>query len=65
MTDVGGLYPRGCIRLEGQVFDPMTPHGFIRTGHKVQARRLTGAGRIAVRRQMDDGTFGGEETWQA
>jgi len=55
----------GCVRFEGQVFEPIMASRFIRIGHKVQVRRLTGAGRIAVRRVNDDGTFGGEETWEA
>lgn len=56
----------GCVKFEGQVFEPTTPGRFIRIGHKVQVRRLTGATwLIAVRRRLDDGTFGGVETWQA
>ena len=61
--EVSDVY--GCVKFEGQVFEPTTPGRFIRIGHKVQVRRLTGAGRIAVRRVNDDGTFGGEETWEA
>lgn len=63
--DFSGTYAYGCVCFEGQRFEPTTPDGFIRTRHRVQVRRLTGAGRIAVRRVNDDGTFGGEETWEA
>jgi hypothetical protein len=64
VTDPGGSYYYGCVRFEGGCYEPTTPHGFIRPGMKVEVRRLTGAGRLAVRRVLDDGSRGGEETWK-
>lgn len=54
----------GCVEFEAQVFEPRTPGRFIRIGHQVQVRRISSWG-IVVRRVHDDGTFGGEETWEA
>lgn len=64
VTDGGGTYAYGCIRLDGKVFEPQTPLGFIRTGHTVQVWRLSEGNRISVRRVKDDGSLSGEETWE-
>lgn len=65
VTDMGGMYPYGCVRFKGEVYEPTTHHGFIRVGNRVEVRRLTGTGRIAVRMLLRGGAgfVGGEETW--
>lgn len=63
VINMAGEFPYGIIWFEGQCFEPMTNHGFIRPGHTVEVRRIA-PGRVGVRRVNLDGTYGGEETWE-